>query len=198
MDPSTMNMVIPAIKVRGKKARTPPTLDIKEPVTANPGASVKQVAIPNAKKAQKVSMQTAPETISGDQIYGDTAKRVKKVGKAVSKLSEKIHKDTMKKAGPEEAKKMEEDRKAMKERHAKELKSVRAEVRAEKDAPVKQAMMELVEKHELSPKHIKEHIAFLRSEHKKQLAEDIALYRANVKLEKSELRKMSKDGKKKE
>lgn len=182
MNPS--DMVIPALRVREKKARTPKVLDIPIPVTADPGAMVQQVAMPNAKKAQKVSMSTAPEVIPGDissfmkgsHVSKGAMKKAKGEVKKIVAKKEKMEKKAVKKA-KSELEKMEM-RKAHKHTLEKSL--------AAKD---------------LSPEHVRAHIKKLRAEHKQkhkeELDEAIGFYRAEVKHEKAELRKALKDAKKK-
>lgn len=211
MDPTVMNsIIIPAIKLRVKKARIPPTLNIETPVTADPGEMVREVAMPNAKKLQKVSKSTAPTTIPGNQIYDEKApvkhkKMTVKDPELKKRYEEAIEKHGLEKANKGLERMMETNRKS-KEGEKKEsvrfdklMENKLEEVKTDKQDEDKEAhKMKLAKAFvakELSPVHVRSHISKLRAEHKKKLDEAIGFYRAEVNHEKKELRKAIKKNK---
>jgi len=222
MDPTVMNsMIIPAMKIRVKKARIPPTLNIETPVTADPGEMVREVAMPNAKKLQKISKSTAPTTIPGNQIYDEKApvkhkKMTVKDPELKKKYEEAIEKHGLEKANKGLERMMETNRKSKEgekkesvrfdkikvklELPKEEVKVVeKEEVKVVEDKPDKEAhkmkLAKALVAKELSPIHVRSHIAKLRAGHMKQLAADVAFYRAEVNHEKKELRKAIKKNK---
>ena len=147
MDPSTMAMVIPAMRVRGRKPKNVPILPAAPSVALEPAKAIKKNMMPNAKKEQKISMESAPETISGDRIY-DEGEKMAKV-----RAAKKSHKPATPKA--EHHVKVEKHRVMEEAHHLKEGKSA---LHHDKES-------------------MKKHIAGLRAEHKKMLAMDIARYK---------------------
>ena len=149
MDPSTMAMVVPAVRARGRKPKNVPILPAAPSVTLEPAKAIKKNMMPNAKKEQKISMESAPEVISGDRLY-DANDKMAKVRAAKKN----------RKAATPKAVKVEEHR-VMEEAH--HLKEGKAALHHDKEG-------------------MKKHIAHLRSEHKKLLAGDIAMYRHEMRM----------------
>ena len=147
-----MEMVIPAMRVRGRKGEPVPILPDKPSVALKPAKAIGKNLMPNAKKAQKISMETAPETISGDRIY-DEGEKMAKV-----RAARKTHKAATPKA--EHHEKVQEHRVAEEAHH---LKEGEVGLRHDKEA-------------------VKKHIAEIRAEHKKQCAMDIARYRYEMRM----------------
>ena len=152
MDPTTMEMVIPAIKVRGRKGQPVPILPDQPSVTVQPAKAIKKNMMPNAKKLQKISMESAPETIPGDRIYDE--------GEKMAKVRAARKTPKAPKAKAELVVDVQENR-VMEEAH--HLKEGEVGLRHDKEA-------------------MKKHIAGLRADHKKMLAMDIAKYRYEMRM----------------
>lgn len=100
-----MAMVIPAMRVRGLKPKNVPILPAAPSVALEPAKAIKKNMMPNAKKEQKISLESAPEVISGDRIY-DEGEKMAKVRAA---------KKTRKAATPKKVEK--EEKRVMEEAH---------------------------------------------------------------------------------
>lgn len=152
MDPTVLEMVVPAVRARGRKGKAVPILPAKPSVVLEPAKAIKKNMMPNAKKEQKISMESAPEVISGDRIY-DEGEKMAKV-----RAAKKSHKPATPKA--EHHVKVEEHR-VMEEAH--HLHEGKEALHHDKEA-------------------MKKHIAELRAEHKKQCAMDIARYKYEMRM----------------
>lgn len=111
MDPTVLEMVVPAVKVRGRKGKAVPILPVAPDVPLEPAKAIGKNLMPNAKKEQAISMKSAV-SLPGDKIY-DAGERMAKV-RAAKKSSKPIT--------PKKVEK-EEKRVTMEAHHLKEGKS---------------------------------------------------------------------------